>query len=113
MAEFEMKRNDVFATLNVALKNPDGSPHNLAGASAVTLHIEVADGVFTRPMSVDDSTNGLVSYQWVTADWSAGTPKLPTTRGAWRMEYEVTTPSGPHTFPTKGHDVFKLSEDLA
>lgn len=89
MGTFYLKHQDTRPILEVTLKDPDDTAHDLTGAT-VKLHIRLEDGMLlSRDMVIDsDPTTGIVRYTWLTADW---TDALVV--GTHRMEYEVLGPS--------------------
>jgi len=123
---FYLKRNDTLPILRVPLLDPDGSAHDLTGSTGWELRIYQSDGTYlVRTMIVEDAAPllGVVTYQWLTTDWAAGStgagtkadpfavgglivgPSLPLARTAreHRMEVEVTGSGGARlTFPNGG-----------
>lgn len=118
MGMFTLKSRDTYPVLEVALKNPNGTPHDLTGATGYELHIKVSgDLVLVRDMELGGlPTTGVLRYPWVETDWAEGnlplvsvgkTKDLP-------MEYEVTGgPAGRLTFPNNGTDTLRIVGDLA
>jgi hypothetical protein len=116
MAIFRLKRGDTRPILEVALKNPDGSAHDLTGSTAWKLHIRVNGTVFTRDMIKQGlDTAGVLRYLWVDADWVAGlpAPASPHGKAELQMEYEVIGGTSRMTFPNGGHDTLIIVGDLA
>jgi hypothetical protein len=113
MAIFTLKSRDTRPILEVALKNPDGTAHDLTGSTAWKLHIRVnGSSVITRDMVKQGlDTAGILRYTWVAADWDAGA--LPNSEAMLKMEYEVIGGSSRMTFPNNGHDTLKIVSDLA
>jgi hypothetical protein len=138
MGIFYLKRRDTRTVLVAYLKNPDGSAHDLTGASAVHLHIRLSDGTrLIRPMVIDPTpTTGIVRYTWLATDWDAQTGTLvdgayptgglvvtpgtsgpggfviATGRNEHRMEYEVVNGTARLTFPNDGYDVLRITDDI-
>lgn len=125
MATAYLKYRDTRPILEVALKNPDDTAHDLTGATAVKLHIKRPDGtVVTRDMVVVSAAAGTVRYTWVAADWDtsnvngyleAGPEALPVRKGEFehRMEYEVLGAAGARTtFPNDGYDTLRIVSDI-
>lgn len=138
MSVFNLKFRDTKPVLEVALLNPDGSAHDLTGATGVTLHIRLSSGVrLARPMSITDIVGGIVQYAWTAADWGTGTtadldgsytvggliagPALPLAPGKSEhtMEYEVIGPGGARlSFPNGGvvpaeaYDTLRVWSDI-
>jgi len=112
--KFHLKERDTLPMLRVRLKNPDDSPHDLTGATSVTLHIRLATtgNVLSRPMVIDDVLGGIVSYQWIVDDWTSSTPPILAI-GKHEMEYEVVGPGGARlTFPNASYDTLSIVDDL-
>ena len=128
-----LRYRDTMPTLEVALKNPDGTPFDLTGSTSWWLHIHLSDGskLFRAMTVVGDGTAGLLRYQWVAADWDAvgdgGAtgglvvgPTLPLAPGVreHRMEYEVIGGPSRLTFPNGGtsageaYDVHRVWQDI-
>jgi hypothetical protein len=117
MAVFSIKARDTRPILEVALKNPDGSAHDLTGATTFTLYIRKDDGtVLTRAMVKEGlDTAGILRYTWLTSDWDTG--NLPIPSSPWEviecpMEYEVVAGSSRMTFPNDGYDKLHILGDL-
>lgn len=117
MAVFRLKRGDTRPILEVALKNPDGSPHDLTGSTAWKLHVRLDDStVFTRDLVKEGlDTAGVLRYTWVATDWDVGglpaaaylvPVRLP-------MEYEVVGGTSRMTFPNDSYDQLHIVEDVA
>lgn len=114
---FTLKANDVLPILTVTLSNPDGSVHDLTGATAYNLNVRTSQGTFTRAMElVGTEEEGTLRYVWVTADWGT-TNQLPALAFPdtkfFPMEYEVLGGTSPLTFPNGGHDWLCIVGDLA
>ncbi len=131
MSVFYLKQRDTLPALEVSLKNPDGTPHDLTGATSVALHVKVGSGrgvlnpgaVVSRVMTVVSAVAGRASYAWVAADWDplnvAGylspTPPLPLVPGEAEhaMEYEVLRAGGARqTFPNGGYDTLRCLAEI-
>ena len=116
MSTFYLKHRDTLPPLEVVLLNPDGSVHDLSGATSVTLHIRLNDGqTISREMDSELDDTGLVSYEWQTTDWTVSPKLYP---GEHRMEYEVLAPAGRLTFPNgedasePGYDTLSIADDI-
>lgn len=112
MNVFYLKYRDTLPVLEVELLNPDGSVHDLTGATAYNLHIRLRDGsTITRTMTkVGLDAEGHLRYAWLAADWTD-----PTTlaAGQHRMEYEVLGPGAARmTWPNDGYDELRVVDDL-
>lgn len=112
MGRFYLKHEDTRPILEVTLKDPDDTAHDLSGVTGVKLHIYLEDGsaVVSRDMVIDaDPTTGIVRYTWLTTDWAAD--KL--VEGTHRMEYEVLGPSTARlSFPNWRDHKLIVSADL-
>lgn len=116
MATFTIKRGDTNPWLEVALKNPDGSAHDLTGSTAWKLHIRInGTTVMTRDMVKQGAdTAGVLRYTWATADWDVlPSPRSPYHSREFPMEYEVIAGSSRMTFPNTGTDTLKVVGDVA
>jgi len=114
MPTFTLKARDTRPILEVALKNPDGSAHDLTGSSEYHLHVRLsATTVFTRDMVPEGLlTAGLLRYTWLAADWDE--LPIPTTKETWlAMEYEVVGGTARLTFPNGGADILRIVKDVA
>lgn len=119
MGVFYLKLNDTRPVLEVALKNADGSAHDLTGAS-VKLLIKLNNGTFlSRTMAVaGNPTDGVAQYPWLPTDWDTGnlivgpTPPFTPDDVDHIMEYEVTNGSSIQTFPNNGYDTLRIFTDL-
>lgn len=126
MGIFYLKELDTRPVLEVALKNPDGSAHDLTGASGWELHIRLSTGVrLSRDMVVyGAATDGVLRYTWLASDWAAladlnlnadGAYTLGGLRiGGHEMEYEVVNATSRLTFPNDGNnnDVLRITDDI-
>ena len=103
MAMFYLKRGDTLPVLAPVLRNPDGSVHDLTGATKAFLHIwlesgtKLAERVMALPV---DPLTGQPTYSWQESDW---TDYLVV--GRHRMEYEVLGPGDARlTFPNAAEE---------
>jgi len=114
MAIFTLKVRDTRPILEVALKSPDGSAHDLTGSTAWKLHVKLTDGsVITRDMVIfGAATDGVLRYTWVAGDWGAGGLPLNTAPRDYQMEYEVIAGTARLTFPNDGYDTLHVVSDL-
>jgi hypothetical protein len=117
MAIFSIKYRDTRPVLEVALKNPDGSAHDLTGTTAWKLHIRLSSStVMTRDLVKQGlDTAGVLRYTWVSTDWNAGSlPSVPAhSVKEFPMEYEVLAGTVRLTFPNDGYDTLQIRGDLA
>ena len=118
MATFTIKSGDLLPVLEVVLRNPDGTVHDLTGTTTWKLHVYLGSGAFTRDMVKEGAdTDGTLRYQWQAADWT-GAPKLPTPASVYHsielpMEYEVSGGiSGTLTFPNSGYDKLLIRKGI-
>jgi len=141
MSLFSIKRGDTFPVLVVLLKDPPAveggtpPPHDLTGATGVTLRIFLSSGVYLqRTMTVVGSPiDGRVKYAWQSSDWGAagggtGIKSSPYTSGGLvtgpvpplapgvrehQMEYEAVGPgTAQMTFPNTGASSFQAYDTL-
>lgn len=121
MSVFTIKSRDTRPILEVVLRNPDGSVHDLTGTTAWKLHIRTAPtAIFTRDMAIEGvETNGTLRYAWTVEDWDATNPAgaLPANVRVYKpvsleMEYEVFGGTARLTFPNDGYDLLKITGDV-
>jgi len=138
MGVFHLKQRDTRPSLQVVLKNPDGTLFDHTGSSAWKLHIWLAVGSkLVRTMvrvggapALGDPDNRPLLYEWVSTDWDAPSspdgngsftvgglvvgPALPLTPGTreHRIEYEVTGGAARMTFPNDGYDTLRILQDI-
>lgn len=111
MAVFYLKYQDTRPVLEVVLKDPDDSVHDLTSSTGWKLHIRLSDGTkLERSMVIfGAATNGTLRYTWIATDWDAGNLVV----GSHDMEYEVVGPSPARlTFPNSGYDKLSIIEDI-
>jgi hypothetical protein len=118
MSVFFLKRGDTKPVLEVALKNPDGTPVDLTGTSGWKLHIRVSHNtIVTRDMTQHGAlTDGILRYAWTAADWT-GANALPSPVRLYRplvleMEYEVLAGLDRMRFPNNGYDKLKITGEV-
>lgn len=114
MSKFYLKDKDTRPILQVALKNPDGTAHNVnASDNEVWLHIKLkgTTTVLSRQMEIETPSGGnVVRYEPDESDWADPNPLVV---GEHPMEYEVLGPAGARlTFPNAGHDTLVITDDL-
>jgi len=121
MTTYYVKLNDTGTPLEVLLKNPDGTAHDLTPGQDVFLHIWLSDGTKLDPRVCTiegDPTLGAIQYAWIAGDWAAdqlvASPEEPLTPGVrdHRMEIEVLDGSVRTSFPNKGWDTLHVTEDI-
>jgi hypothetical protein len=94
MADFFIKQNDTSPVFQATLKGPSGSAQDLTGC---TITFKMANSVsevkVNQPVtSVDDASNGIVTYEWAAEDTN--------TSGTFFAEFEVIKADGKkETFP--------------
>lgn len=110
---FYLKHRDTLPVLEVALKDPDDTAHNLTGALSATLHIKLEDGTAVpgKAMAFDsDRLTGIVRYIWQALDWA---PSGELVAGVHTMEYEILGPADARmTFPNDDEDNLAIRVDL-
>ena len=115
-AVFRLKYRDTRPVLEVALKNPDGTPHDLTGTTDWKLHIRVSASLtLTRDLvKFGADADGVLRYTWVATDWDAGNLPTVTPHGlkALSMEYEVLGGTQRMTFPNADYDRLEIRGDL-
>lgn len=118
-AIFNLKARDTRPILEVVLRNPDGSVHDLTGSTSWKLHLRTPTSatVITRDMVKEGlDTAGTLRYTWLSTDWNTGIlpqPTSPYDSEELYMEYEVIAGTSRMTFPNDGHDLLKIRGDLA
>lgn len=120
MSTFTLKKRDTLSPIEIVLLDDAAdstSVHDLTSATAVWLHVHLgaspgAGPTFSREMDVAaDPTTGVVSYEWVPADWTTA-PAL--TIGSFCMEVEVLGPGADdrQTFPGDSYDTLLIVADI-
>lgn len=107
-----IKAGDTLPVLRVALRNPDGTPTDLAGKTLVLRFSRKnpANGTLTRQLSVvGAAADGVAEYAWVAGDWTGPTPIAP---GIYRVEYLVEQAGTSMTFPNDGYDLLTVTARL-
>lgn len=98
MNEFHLKRGDRRPYLRATLQDADGVAINLATASGVTLRMRLPGSETLKvdeDATISDSANGVVEYQWASADVD--------TVGTYEAEFVVDWGSGVvQTVPNRG-----------
>lgn len=122
MAVFSIKAGDTRPTLEVALKNPDGSAHDLTGSTTWKLNIKTGPStVFVRDLVKEGlDTAGTLRYAWQASDWDPENVNgfLPTPPANYPltqlpMEYQVSGGSSVMTFPNNSFDTIRILGDVA
>ena len=122
MATFSIKAGDTRPILEVVLRNPDGTVHDLTGATVFKLMVRLSPTTsFIRDMVKQGlDTAGTLRYTWVTADWDTGNvngflPEPPATYplSEYPMEYEVSAGTSKLTFPNNSFDTLRILGDVA
>lgn len=119
MSTFYLKSRDTLPILQVVLRNPDGTVHDLASSTAWKLHVELPATVFTRDLVKQGAdAAGTLRYVWVADDWDPANLAgfLPAPSSAlveYPMEYEVIGGTTARlTFPNTGHDTLRIIRDI-
>lgn len=111
MADFTIKRGDLYPELIVILRDVNKDPVDLTAAIAIGFHMKdaltdaliIEDGACAKDA---DPTTGEVTYTWLSGDTD--------TAGIYLGEFEVLWPnSKTQTFPSKGYVVLEIEEDIA
>jgi hypothetical protein len=113
METFDLKYRDTLPILEVTLLNPDGTVHDLTGATAYWLHIRLASGsLISRAMTLHGPADeGTLRYQWLATDWTDAV--TPLVVGQHTMEYEMLGPAGARlTWPNNGYDELRILKDI-
>jgi len=103
---FSIKQNDTSPSLQAILKDASQTPIDLTGAT-VMFHMKSVGGTLKidAEMTITDSDNGVVQYDWVSGDTS--------TVGAYYVEFEVTySDGGIETFPNTGSLPLVITREL-
>ena len=105
----EMKRNDTAPKLIATLKDAEGQPRNIDGAT-VNVHVDRSSASATSiDRAVDailDAPNGKVQVNFTAQETSV--------EGSFPMEFEVTFVDGEiETWPTSKNATLKITADLA
>lgn len=105
---FYIKQNDTSPALRAVLKDADGVPVNVTGAS-VLFYMRTAGATETiveGTAEVVDGTTGVVQYNWATGDTA--------TAGNCEAEFEVTYATGKiETFPNSKYIKVKITPELS
>lgn len=103
-----IKQNDTSPAITAELRDADGQPVDLSGAS-VRFHMRKSgqnDVVVDQSASVVDSADALVRYAWADADTA--------TAGVYQAEFEVTyADQSIETFPNAGFILIEITDDIA
>jgi hypothetical protein len=118
---FKLKEGDTLPVLDVFLKNPDGSAHDLTGSNAYELRVllNTGDVVIRDMIKIGADALGHLQYAWDDQDWNPANlngfliqgPNLPLEPGQeeHRMEYSVYSPGGGSlTFPNDDYDTLRI-----
>lgn len=104
---FTIKQNDTSPAIGAALKDANGLPVNLIGAS-ISFHMKHENGrvVVDSPAIVVDDVNGVVKYEWKTGDTGIA--------GVHYGEFEVTYEDETiETFPNKDYVKIRITKEIA
>lgn len=112
MSDFYLKYRDTLPTLEVTLLDPDGTAHDLSGATSAKIHIRLSSGTTaTKSATIYNPSGGVLRYTFLATDWTDLT--VPLIVGTHRMEYEVLGPSTARlTWPNDGYDTLRITDDL-
>lgn len=104
---FTIKQNDTSPALQATLKDYNGNPISLVGAT-VKFHLKSFEGTIkvNRNMTITNAANGVVTYFWQSGDTS--------TAGTYYAEFEVTySDLSVETFPNSGNLAVTITPELA
>lgn len=105
--DFYMKQFDTAPAFVCALSDVNG-PINLTGASVLFIMKLVTGGAGTKVAAagtVTDAVNGVVSYQWITADTNVAAD--------YNAEWQITYGTGKQqSFPDPGYLLVRVTTDL-
>lgn len=111
MATFKVKRHDTWPPITATLRDGEGDPVDLSGASVLFIAQARGESVtkiraaMTGPDGAALGASGQVEYRLTASDNDVAT--------TYRLEYEVTFADGrKQTFPTSGWDTLIVFEDL-
>jgi hypothetical protein len=112
MSDFWLKLRDTLPTIEITLLDPDGTVHDLTGATGAKLHIRLSNGTTaTKSATIYNPSGGVIRYTFLSTDWTDLT--APLIAGTHRMEVEVTGPgAGRLTWPNDGYDALRIVDDL-
>ena len=106
MMAFTIKQNDTSPAIQASLKDYNGNPVNLVGAT-VRFHMRSFEGTIKvdRTMTITSGTNGIVTYFWQAGDTD--------TAGTYYAEFEVTySDLSVETFPNNGSIAITITQEL-
>jgi hypothetical protein len=108
MTDFYIKKGDVLPVIRLEIKDTNGIPVNLTGAS-VAFHYRLMvknSTVNVRTTDIVDAANGIVQYSWITGDSSLA--------GVFKAEFIVTfeATGGQMSFPQDSFLIFEVEEDV-
>jgi uncharacterized protein YfaS (alpha-2-macroglobulin family) len=107
MMAFTIKQNDTSPALQATLKDYNGNPISLVGAT-VKFHLKSFEGTIkvNQTMTITNASNGVVTYFWQSGDTS--------TAGTYYAEFEVTySDLSVETFPNSGNLAVTITPELA
>ena len=107
MMAFTIKQNDTSPSVQATLKDYNGNPINLVGATD-RFHMKSFEGTLkvNRTMTITNAANGVVTYYWQSGDTA--------TAGTYYAEFEVTYADlSVETFPNSGSIAITITPELA
>lgn len=105
MTDFYIKQNDTRPALQAILKDADGNPINLVGATAVFHMSRRGSLVVSGPCEIPNPATGQVNYIWQAGD----TDEI----GTYNAEIEVTySDGGIETHPNGKHWIISIHNEL-
>lgn len=114
MANFYLRRGDTLPALLATVRNVSGTVVDLTSVTGVVMRMipQTGGDSIAKTMSiVAPATNGQVTYQWVTGDWSG--PDALTDGTIYNLEFELTYSGGNIlTIPTRGFKTLEITHDI-
>jgi len=107
MIDFYIKKGDLLPVLRVELNDASDNSVSISGATVAFNYKLRTNGssVVNRSAIIEDETNGIVQYPWVSGDTS--------TLGIYNGEFVVTFAGGKQTtFPQGNPIVFEVVEEI-
>ena len=87
--DFAIKEADTYSTWGYTLRDRNGDPIDVSGATGVNLTVQAPDGstaVDGKAATIEDGPNGVVSYTFTEADLTAA--------GGHKAEWEIEQSAG-------------------
>lgn len=106
MMAFTIKQNDTSPALQATLKDYNGNPISLVGAT-VRFHMKSFEGAIKvdQTMTITNASGGVVTYSWQATDTN--------TAGTYYAEFQVTYADlAIETFPNSGSIAITITPEL-